>query len=148
MPNLTKDQSELVALAYDEIFGKALDQLKREGTIQIPLQELLDRIRSLASAFGQVSVGERAVRRVEVAVRRSPLLEDKLSDWPQKLRSYPIVNVYVGHLGQEDRNLIVGASARLLQILRRNNFIPPLSFSLTKPTSSCREAARQPLRPV
>jgi len=128
--NLTKDQQELVALAYDEVFDRALDALEAGGTVQVKLEELLNEIRSVAGQFGQMSVGNRAARRVEAAVRRSRLLEETLSDWPQKLADHPIINVYVGHLGQEARNLIVGASARLLQILRRKGYVPPFVMLL------------------
>jgi DNA helicase HerA-like ATPase len=128
--NLTKDQQELVALAYDEVFNRALDALEATGTVQVELEELLNEIRSVAEQFGQRSVGDRAARRVEAAVQRSRLLEETLSDWPQKLADHLIINVYVGHLGQEARNLIVGASARLLQILRRKGYVPPFVMLL------------------
>lgn len=128
--NLTKDQQELVALAYDEVFDRALDALEATGTVQVKLEELLNEIRSVAGQFGQMPVGDRAARRVEAAVQRSRLLEETLSDWPQKLADRPIINVYVGHLGQEARNLIVGASARLLQILRRKGYVPPFVMLL------------------
>lgn len=130
IPNLTRDQAELVALAYDEIFNKALDMLEHSGTVDIRLQELLARIRSIAKDFGQDKVGERAARRVEAAVRRSLLLAEDLGKWPLEMAERPIVNVYVGHLGQEARNLIVGASARLLQILRRKGKVPPFVLIL------------------
>jgi DNA helicase HerA-like ATPase len=128
--NLTKDQQELVALAYDKVFNRALDALEATGTVQVRLEELLNEIRSVAGQFGQKRVGDRAARRVEAAVQRSRLLEETLSDWPQKLADRPIINVYVGHLGQEARNLIVGASARLLQILRRKGYVPPFVMLL------------------
>lgn len=130
VPNLTREQSELVALAYDEIFGKALEMLEKNGTVKLSRQELLGEIREVAADFGQNSVGERAVRRVNAALDRSQLLTDELEDWPDRLADAPILNVYVGHLGQEARNLIVGAAARLLQVLRRKGRVPPFVLLL------------------
>lgn len=130
VPNLTKDQSELVALAYDEIFDEAIQMLNTQGTVNIPLQELLEGILEVAKNFQQEPVGKRAARRVEASVRRSYLLQEELGDWPLRMADSPIINVYVGHLGQEGRNLIVGAAARLLQILRRKDYVPPFVLLL------------------
>jgi len=130
IPNLTRDQSELVALAYEEVFNEALKQLETSGRVDIPLKELLGRIKGVAGDFGQGPVGERAARRVEAAVRRSPLLGEQVGDWPERLADRPVVNVYLGHLSQELRNLAVGASARLLQILRRRRRVPPFVLVL------------------
>jgi len=130
VPNLTKDQTELVALAYDELFGRALEMLAEKGTVDLSLQVLLEEIQAVADAFGQSAVGSRAVRRVKAAVNRSSLLTEGLEDWPQELADRPVLNIYVGHLGQTGRNLIVGATARLLQILRRKEYIPPFMLLL------------------
>jgi len=130
VPNLTKDQSEPVALAYDEVFEEAIGMLEARGTVDIPLESLLERIRQMDDEFGLNGVGKRAARRVGAAVRRSKLLQEGLGDWPLKMADSPIINVYVGHLGQEGRNLIVGAAARLLQILRRRDYVPPFVLLL------------------
>lgn len=130
VPNLTRDQSELVAAAYDTVFGEALNTLDENGAVSIPLERLLREIEETAEAFGQAAVGARAIRRVVAAVNRSSLLTSKTEAWLDVLVQKPITNIFIGHLGQEARNLVVGATARMLQLLRRRNRIPPLVFVL------------------
>lgn len=130
VPNLTRDQSELVALAYETVFGEALNTLDQNGDVAVPLQRLLQEIQDAAAAFGQDAVGARAARRVEAAVRRNRLLSTSTDEWLKQLPQTPILNVFVGHIGQNARNLVVGATARLLQALRRRNRIPPFMFIL------------------
>ena len=126
IPNLTRDQSELVALAYDEVFGESLNTLDSSGEVSVPLESLLEKIRDAAAAFGQVPVGERAARRVQAAISRSTLLTTKTESWLNQVAEKPVTNIFVGHLGQDARNLVVGATARILQIMRRRHRIPPL----------------------
>jgi nucleoside-triphosphatase THEP1 len=130
VPNLTREQSELVAAAYDTIFSEALNTLDENGTISISLDRLMSEIQETAEAFGQAAVGTRAIRRVTAAVNRSRLLTTKTEEWLSSLADKPITNIFIGHLGQSARNLIVGATARMLQLLRRRNRIPPLAFIL------------------
>jgi len=130
VPNLTRDQSELVAAAYETIFGEALNTLDEDGAVSIPLDRLLGEIKEAAEDFGQAAVGVRAVRRVDAAMNRSTLLTSKTEAWLDVLVEKPITNIFIGHLGQSARNLIVGATARMLQLLRRRNRIPPLVFVL------------------
>jgi hypothetical protein len=129
-PNLTREQSELVALAYDQVSGQALDTLNKTGEVSVPLDRLTEAIRGAAAAFGQEAVGERAVRRVEAALGRSELLTTKTEPWLDEFKIQPITNIYVGHLGQHQRNLVVGAVARMLQVMRKRNRIPPFVFLL------------------
>jgi DNA helicase HerA-like ATPase len=130
VPNLTRDQSELVAAAYETIFGEALNTLDENGGVSIPLSRLTGEIEEAAEAFGQAAVGARAVRRVMAAVNRSSLLTSKTEEWLDVFAEKPITNIFIGHLGQESRNLVVGATARMLQLLRRRNRLPPLVFVL------------------
>ena len=132
-PNLTREQSELVALAYDQISGAALDTLNKTGEVSVPLDRLTTgggqsgtRLRRSAKE----AVGERAVRRVEAALNRSELLTTKTEPWLDEFKKQPITNIYVGHLGQHQRNLVVGAVARMLQVMRRRDRIPPFVFLL------------------
>jgi len=133
MPNLTKDQTELVALAYDTVFSTAMDALQSsiDGTgIDVSLSRLTSEIEEVALRFGQEAVGKRATQRVNAAFRSNRLLSESSGEWTAKIPDLPIVNIFIGHLGQNQRNLIVGAAARMLQILRRRNQIPPFVFFL------------------
>ena len=124
IPNLTSDQRELIASAYGNVFDEALDKLERGEELNIPF----GRLTSLINDIGQ-SINSRAtlnaVRRVQAAFNRSSLLTDRPVTWTELLANSPLINVYVGHLGQWQRNLVVGAAARILQRLRRRNHIPP-----------------------
>ncbi|HHY39542.1 MAG TPA: ATP-binding protein [Clostridia bacterium] len=130
IPNLTHDQRELVAAAYDEVFSKALEMLDEVGRIDIPYERLRTLIHGIGSETSMQGVATRAVRRVDSALRRTRLLTDRWVDWTEWLASYPMVNVYIGHLGQRARNLVVGATARILQRFRRKNRIPPFVLIL------------------
>jgi len=124
IPNLTSDQRELIASAYGNVFDEALDKLEKGEELNIPF----DRLTSLVDAIGQ-SINSKAtpnaIRRVQAAFNRSSLLTDKPVTWTELLKNSRLINIYVGHLGQWQRNLVVGAAARILQRLRRRNHIPP-----------------------
>lgn len=124
IPNLTSDQRELIASAYGIVFDEALEKLEKGEELDIPFEKLTSLVDAIGSAIGSRATPN-AVRRVESALDRSPLLTDKPVKWTAFLADYPLVNIYVGHLGQWQRNLAVGAAARILQRLRRANHIPP-----------------------
>lgn len=130
VPNLTRDQSDLVAAAYDVVFGEALDTINEKGNVALPLERLLEEIESVGEAFGQGPVAGRAIRRVTAAVKRNSILTTTSNTLLDKLTSKPVTNIFIGHLGQNSRNLVVGATARILQILRRREQIPPLVLIL------------------
>jgi DNA helicase HerA-like ATPase len=124
IPNLTSDQRDLIASAYGIVFDEALERLERGQDLDISFS----RLTSLVESIGQ-SINSRAtpnaVRRVQAALSRSALLTDRPVKWTELLATFPLINIYVGHLGQWQRNLAVGAAARILQRLRRRNHVPP-----------------------
>jgi len=130
IPNLTKDQLEIVALAYARIQAKAMEQLDNTGNVTISLNDLEKEILQIGSDMGQEAVARRAFQRVNAAYKGSPLLTDKLEDWMRQLGKVPILNVFVGKLGQQQRNLVVAATARMLQVLRRRDKVSPCVFIL------------------
>lgn len=130
VPNLTSDQSEIVSFAYNIVFNQAFKQLEETGKVNIPIDDLLKEIKKIAADFGQAAVGTRAAKKVETTFNRSSLLTTKTENWLSELADKPIINVFVGHLNQNYRNLIVGAAARVLQALRKRDKIPPFVFIL------------------
>jgi len=130
IPNLTSPQSELVAVAYDKVFGDAYRALNARGEVVLPLDNLTREIEQVAARFGQEAVGARAISRIEAAVRFSGILTTHTEQWLNDFTQAPITNVFIGHLGQNARNLVVGATARMLQILRRSGLVPPFVFLL------------------
>ncbi len=124
IPNLTSDQRELIASAYGIVFDEALDRLEKGETLNIPFRRLTSLVDEIGQSINSKATSN-AVKRVEAAFHRSALLTDKPVVWTELLEKLPIVNIYVGHLGQWQRNLVVGAAARILQRLRRRNYIPP-----------------------
>lgn len=128
--NLTDDQEEIVGVAYEAVYTEAMDSLRTTGTLNTPVERLIEQIRNVASEFGQERVGGRAIRKVQAAINRNPLLTTSMGSWIEDIINQPIVNIYVGHLGQSARDLVVGASARVLQLLRKEDQIPPFSFIL------------------
>jgi len=130
VPNLTSDQLELVSMAYDVVFTEAFQSLEAQGKVNIQIEELLKEIEGAGTEFGQAAVGGRAARKVATAFKRNPLLTTGTESWLGEFAKQPITNVFVGHLSQQQRNLIVGASVRLLQALRKRDRIPPFVFIL------------------
>ena len=130
VPNLTPDQSELVGFAYDVVFNEAFKSLDEKGKVSIPIKQLLDEVEIAAKEFGQAAVGSRALRKVATAFNRNPLLTIATEEWLDEFASKPIINIFVGHLSQQQRNLIVAATARMLQALRKRERVPPFVFIL------------------
>ncbi|MGA1133301.1 MAG: ATP-binding protein [Prochlorotrichaceae cyanobacterium] len=128
--NLTSDQEEIVGVAYEAIYAEAMNSLRTSGKLNISFEKLIQEIRDVAAEFGQSPVGGRAIGKVQAAINRNRLLTTDIGGWIEDIIEKPIVNVYVGHLGQSERNLVVGASARVLQLLRKEDQIPPFSFIL------------------
>lgn len=130
VPNLTSDQLELVSAGYDSIFSEAFKSLDEKGQVNIPIEALLNEIQKAGDEFGQKAVGGRAARKVETTFNRNSLLSAATQEWLKEFTRKPILNIFVGHLSQQQRNLIVGATARLLQALRKRDRIPPFVFVL------------------
>jgi hypothetical protein len=124
IPNLTKDHEGLVGSAYGAVYDEALSQLEKGKELNVPFSRLSTEIRRVGE---QIKSGatNKAIQRVEGAFNRSQLLTDQPIKWTDLLATTSLLNVYVGQLGQQQRNLVVGASARILQLLRRLGKIPP-----------------------
>lgn len=130
IPNLTKDQTEIVALAYARIQAEAMKQLDETGQVTVSFAYLESRILEIGKNMGQEGVAQRAAQRVNAAYNGSSLLTEKLEDWMFQLGRKSILNIFVGKLGQQQRNLVVAATARMLQVLRRRDKVPPCVFTL------------------
>ena len=128
--NLTKEQSEIVSVAYAAVNHEAIQMLNKTGRVDMPFQRLLEEIEVVGIRYGQAAVGTRAKQRVQAVLEHSRILAQTVGAWLAEMTSAPIINVFVGHLSQRERNLIVAASARLLQTLRRRDRIPPFMFVL------------------
>ncbi len=124
IPNLTSDQRDLIASAYGIVFDQALDKLEKGEELDIPFDTLISQVQRIGQAINSRATPN-AVSRAQAAFNRSGLLTDRPVKWTELLETLPLINIYVGHLGQWQRNLVVGAAARILQRLRRRNHIPP-----------------------
>ena len=129
IPNLTSDQRELIAAAYGIVFDEAMGRLERGQPLNISFERLYSLINDIGTSINSRATPN-AVRRARAALSRSVLLTDQPVGWTDLLIQVPLVNIYVGHLGQWQRNLVVGAAARILQRLRRRNHIPPFVLIL------------------
>lgn len=124
IPNTTSDQRDIIATAYGEVFDDAIHLLDRGDAINISFSTLLDKIDQIGTGIGSRATPN-AVNRTRIALNRSRLLTESIVKWPDFLAKFPLTNIYVGHLDQNQRNLVVGAAARILQRLRRRGAIPP-----------------------
>lgn len=126
--NLTSQQRELVEIAYETIYDEADAALDKTGEVTMPYQRLYDEITNAGASTGQAAVAARAVQRVRSACNRNELLTEKTGDWLAELSRKPITNVFIGHLGQNKRSLVVGSAVRMLQSLRKRDRIPPFAL--------------------
>jgi hypothetical protein len=119
-----------VAEAYDTVFSDAIGSIDSRSEASLPLSRLTNEISDVADRYGQQGVGNRASNRVRAAMRYSQVIGEDMTDWTALLRENPVVNVSIGHLNQRSRNLTVGATARMLQVLRQRDRVPPFVFVL------------------
>lgn len=124
IPNLTTDQRELIAAAYGIVFDESMERLEQGQPLDISFNRLYALIDDIGTSINSRATPN-AVSRAQAALNRSVLLTDQPVGWTNLLSQTPLINIYVGHLGQWQRNLVVGAAARILQRLRRRNHIPP-----------------------
>lgn len=129
IPNITSDQQDIIAAAYGRIFDESLDLLDKGQPVNIPFSQLTDLIQTIGIQIGSKATNN-AVNRTSVALQRSNLLTQQWVNWPAKLSESSLLNIYVGHLDQYQRNLAVGAAARILQRLRRRGTIPPFVLAI------------------
>lgn len=123
--NLTREQREIVESAYEKIADEAHDILNKKGEMTMPYQRLYDEITAVGTANGQVPVANRANQRVRAAFDRNELLTERTQPWLEEITKKPVINIFIGHLSQHKRSLVVASAARMLQTLRRRNQIPP-----------------------
>lgn len=120
-PNLTQAHQDLIVDAYVDLSEK-----KDVWT----WQELADEIRRVGKAVkARDDVIDRAVSRLGYGIRQNAIIGE-LGDWSALLRRYPFVNVLLGGLKRSQREIVVAATARLLQRSRLRGEIPPFVFGL------------------
>lgn len=125
IPGLTERHREVIGEAYMKIYNQAWEQLDGGKVPDLPWQALYDEMRAVGPDITDQATVNRAITRVRSVEQRTALLTAGKVKWAEYLTTKPFVNVYVGALAQEQRNLVVGATARILQRLRRRNHIPP-----------------------
>lgn len=129
IPSLTSDQREIVSSAYGDIFDEGLKSLDKGIIPTIGFEDLYNKIDEIGKAIGSKATSNARIRTVN-ALSRSGVLTDKISNWFLDISKSGFTNIYIGHMGQTQRNLLIGASARILQRLRRLNKIPPFVLIL------------------
>jgi len=124
VPGMTSKQEDVVSVAYDAVYTEAMDQLREDGEVEVSFDQLDEEIENIGQQMDtRARIG--ASHRVNTAYHNSPLLGEQMDDWGNLLGRNPLLNVYIGHLGQDRRNTVVGAMGRMLQKLRRNDEVPP-----------------------
>lgn len=119
----TDAQRELAETAYEEIHQEALEQLREDGEIDVPYQDLYDEIEDYGNNIGS-NATDRAVERTRWGLRLSPL-GSQMDEWDRLLVENPVLNIDIGALGENERQLVIGAVGRMLQQLRRRDEVPP-----------------------
>lgn len=124
LSDLTDTQKELVATGYSTIHEQAVRQLEEDGEVDVSYGELLSEVEDYGENIGSRATNS-AVQRTSWALRHTSLLGEEMVDWAELMTENPMLNVDIGHLGQRDRTLVIGAIARMLQQLRDQEAIPP-----------------------
>jgi len=124
LSDLTDTQKELVATGYSTVHEQAVQQLEEEGEVDISFGELLSEVENYGDNIGSQAT-DAAVSRTGWALNSTALLGEEMDDWGELLTENSLVNVDIGHLGQRDRALVIGAISRMLKQLRARDEIPP-----------------------
>lgn len=120
-PNLTQVHQDLIVDAYVD-----LSERREVWT----WDELAAEIHRVGAAVGQrADVVDRAIRRLGYGVRQNAVIGE-LGDWSDLLRRHRFVNVLLGGLKRSQREIVVAATARMLQRRRLREEVPPFVFGL------------------
>ncbi len=125
----TAKQKEAIASAYSLIRQQALTQLEENGHIDVGLDDFENAIR-VSAKRQDYSHADSAVRRARSTIESSAVLSDEMNHWPSLMADNPIVNIDVSELGDSERGAVISATARMLQLLREEETIPPFVLAI------------------
>lgn len=125
----TAKQKEVIASAYALIRQQALSELEESGSIDVGLDDFENAIR-VAADQQDYSHDNAAVRRARSTIENSAVLSDDINHWPSLMADNPIVNIDVSELGDSERGAVISATARMLQLLREEETIPPFVLAI------------------
>jgi DNA helicase HerA-like ATPase len=125
----TDKQTEVIGSGYAQVRQTALDNLETEGRLGVGQTEFIGAIKNAADQR-DYSHGESAAGRALAAINQSSVLSDDMNDWPSLMADNPIVNIDVSALGDSERGAVISATARMLQILRERNEVPPFVLAI------------------
>lgn len=100
-------------------------EIRQRSRISFGVQELLSEMSIDAPAL-QVNANslQIALQRTRSSLERHKFLGN-VTNWQELLEKFPVVNIDCGDLDQHQLQLVVGATLRELQSLRKNGLIPP-----------------------
>lgn len=153
LPRLTEAQADLISAAFQEL-------LEEDGDFGI--EDLARKTEEIGAALGaQRGAEQRAAGKVRF-LSRDPLIWNPGSspgrrtaagpeDWARLLQERGAVNVHVGGLTQERRDMVAAALCRMLQSYRERDLIPPFAFVLDEahafiPSGGSETASRRVIR--
>lgn len=159
LPRLTEVHVDYIAAAFQELL---------EADRDFGIEDLASKTEKIGASLGaQKGAEQRAAGRVRF-LRRDPLIWDPRpspgpqssprrgiaagpEDWARLFRERGVVNVYVGGLTQERRDMVVAALCRMLQSYRERDLVPPFAFALDEahafiPSGGSETASRQVIR--
>lgn len=153
LPRLTEVHVDYISAAFQELLEEDRD---------FGIEDLARKTEEIGRQLGaQHEAEKRAARRVRF-LKRDPLIWDPASgpgggaavqpeDWARLLQERGTVNVYVGGLTQERRDMTAAALCRMLQSYREQDRIPPFAFVLDEahafiPSGGSETASRRVIR--
>ena len=125
----TDKQKEVIASGYAQVRQTALENLEEEGRLGVGTDEFIEAVKAAADRR-DYSHGQSAVGRALAVINQSSVLSDEMNDWPALMADNPIVNVDVSGLGDSERGAVISATARMLQMLRERDEVPPFVLAI------------------
>ena len=151
LPRLTEVQADCVSAAFQELLDNGED---------FGIEELAEKALEIGKEMGaQKGAPERAAQKI-LFLRRDPLIWNRGAkgggaigpkDWARLFLDYGAINIDMGGLTQERRDMTAAALCRMLQSYRERNQIPPFAFVLDEahafiPSGGSETASRRVIR--
>lgn len=125
----TNKQKEVIASGYSQIRQTALNSLEQNGNLGVGQSEFIESVKSAAERR-DYNYGETATGRALSVINQSSVLDDKMNDWSTLMADNPINNIDVSGLGDSERGAVISATARMLQVLREREEVPPFVLAI------------------
>lgn len=142
-PELTQKQEDNFREAYHKLHREARAKLEAGEAVDFSFEKLLgdnseqeggyirddNLVPHNTGGSGSKGISGRASEAVEPILTNS-ILEEQMNDWEELFTKNPMINIKIGHLNRQKRQLVIAGVSRMLQNLREEEEIPPFVLSI------------------